>query len=76
MHTIANAAKEIIKDGVNGYLIDFSVEQLAEKILELTSDSEKLESFSSHTWDDIQKFDENTIMNQWIDFYNEIVNKQ
>lgn len=68
--------KEIISNGVNGYLIDFNIQHLADKILELTSNQEKLESFSSHTWDDIQKFDENIIMNQWIEFYTVIVNKQ
>lgn len=65
--------KEIIKDGVNGYLIDFSVEQLAERILELTSDSEKLESFSSHCYDEIDRFDFKKIMNQWIEFYESVV---
>lgn len=65
--------KEIINEGVNGYLIDFSAEQLAEKILELTSDSEKLEFFSSHCHNEIDRFDFNKIMNEWIEFYQNIV---
>ncbi|MFA7615950.1 MAG: glycosyltransferase [Weeksellaceae bacterium] len=68
--------KEIVKDGVNGYLIDFSVEQLAEKILELTSNSEKPESFSSHCHDEIERFDFEKIMNQWNEFYRSIVQSQ
>jgi glycosyltransferase involved in cell wall biosynthesis len=65
--------KEIVKDGVNGYLIDFSVQELAQRILELTSDSEKLESFSSHCYDEIDRFDFKKIMNQWIEFYESVV---
>jgi len=64
--------KEIIKDRVNGYLIDFSVEQLAEKILELTSNPEKLQEFSNHCHDDIDRFDFEKIMKQWDEFYQSI----
>ncbi len=65
--------KEIIADGVNGYLIDFDVQELADKILKLTSNPGLLNQFSKNTSQDLHKFEEEKIMNEWIDFYNSIV---
>lgn len=67
--------KEIIKDGVNGCLIDFSVELLAEKMLELISNPEKLQELSDHCHDEIDRFDFEKIMKQWDKFYRLIVER-
>ena len=61
--------KEIIKDGVNGYLIDFDVKLLADKILYLTLKPDKLLEFSNNAWIDIDKFAFENIMKQWINLY-------
>ena len=62
--------KEIISDNVNGFLIDFEVKKLAERILKLISNPELLNQFSENTSIDLHKFQKENIMNEWIDFYN------
>ena len=64
--------KEIIADGVNGFLIRPDVQKLSEKILELISNPKMLNQFSENTFQDLHKFEEEKIMNEWIDFYNSL----
>src|SRR5690625_1561391 len=68
--------KEIIADKVNGFVIPFSYEVLAEKISELIDDEKKLQSFSKHSYDDLNKFDNERIMQEWVTFYKEINNEK
>lgn len=49
----------MITDGVNGFLIDFDVQELADKILQLTSNPEILNQFSENTSQDLYKFEKN-----------------
>ncbi|MDG4944792.1 glycosyltransferase [Weeksellaceae bacterium KMM 9713] len=64
--------KEIIRNGINGYLIDFNVNQLADRIVELVSNPDQLRVFSSNTWIDKEKFDFENTMKQWVDFYEQV----
>lgn len=64
--------KEIIREGINGYLVDFDVNALADKILTLVKDPQLLSEFSQNTSIDINKFDYQLIMKQWEEFYREI----
>lgn len=69
--------KEIIRDGVNGYLVEVNDTQtLADKILKLISNHQLLEEFSANTSLDLHKFDKEKIMQEWINFYEEIVNEK
>lgn len=67
--------RETIRHGINGYLIEPSPQKLAEKILKLIKDSQKLEEFSNNTKIDFGKFNQEKIMNQWQDFYCSLKNK-
>ncbi len=57
---------EIIDDGVNGYLIeDGNVEEFAEKLLRIMKDDELRKSFSEHTGDNLDRYNIESIMEQW-----------
>ena len=64
---------EIVEDGVNGFLIDcYDVYQMSEKLLELMKNDDLRQSFSEHAKDNMDKFDKNKILNQWIYLIEEI----
>lgn len=68
--------KEIIREGVNGFLVDFNVEELASRMLKLTADSKLLKSFSSKTLIDMKLFELDTVMNEWAEFYYSIFEEE
>lgn len=64
---------EIVEDGVNGYLIDcYDTDKMSEKLLELMEDSNLRTSFSNHAMDNMEKFDKDKIIQQWIDLIEEM----
>ena len=64
---------EIVEDGINGYLIDcYDVDQMSEKLLELMENDDLRQSFSEHAKDNMDKFDKNKILNQWIELIETI----
>lgn len=64
---------EIVEDGVNGFLIDcYDVYQMSEKLLELMKNDDLRQSFSEHAKDNMDKFDKNKILNQWIELIETI----
>lgn len=70
---ISNGPAEIILDQVNGFLVPaFDIECMAKKLSELMSDSKLRDSFSHHAWDNIEKFDKNKIISQWISLIENI----
>ncbi len=73
---VTTGPSEIVKNNVNGFLIDcYDTKKMAEKIkFLLENDSIRLE-FSANTKVDLDKFDENTIMNEWDNLINRIKEK-
>ena len=64
---------EIVEDGINGFLIDcYDTGQMSEKLLELMKNDDLRQSFSEHAKDNMDKFDKNKILNQWIYLIEEI----
>ena len=64
---------EIVEDGVNGYLIDcYDTDKMSERLLELMKDSNLRSSFAKHAKDNMDKFDKNKIIQQWIDLIEEM----
>lgn len=64
---------EIVADGINGFLIDcYDVDQMSEKLLELMKNDDLRQSFSEHAKDNMDKFDKNKILNQWIELIETI----
>lgn len=64
---------EIIKDGVNGYLIDcFDVEKMADKICSLIEDENLRKSFSHHALEDTDKFSIKNVVKEWESLFQEM----
>lgn len=64
---------EIVEDGVNGYLIDcYDTDKMSERLLELMKDSNLRSSFAKHAKDNMDKFDKDKIIQQWIDLIEEM----
>ena len=64
---------EIVENGINGYLIDcYDIDEMSKRLLELMNDKEIRNRFSSHAKDNVDKFDKNMILNQWIELIKKI----
>ncbi len=68
---------EVIRDGVDGYLIDrFDVNLFVQKAVELLTDSEKLEAFSIEAKKRAKAFETSTLMPVFKEYLNDAVNRQ
>lgn len=64
---------EIVEDGVNGYLVEcYDTDKLSQKLLELMGDEALRQSFSEHAKDNMDKFDKDKILKQWIELIETI----
>ena len=64
---------EIIEDGVNGYLVEcYNTDKLSEKLLELMEDEVLRQSFSEHAKDNLDKFNKDKILKQWLELIETI----
>ena len=64
---------EIVEDGVNGYLVEcYDTDKLSQKLLELMEDEALKQSFSEHAKDNMDKFDKDKILKQWIELIETI----
>ena len=64
---------EIVKDGVNGFLVEcYNTDKLSKKLLELMEDEALRQSFSEHAKDNMDKFDKDKILKQWIELIETI----
>ncbi len=71
--TSAQGACEIIKNGKSGYLIeDRNKEEMANKILELLNDKQKLQEFSNNAYEEAKNYTFPVIKQKWLDFLGEI----
>ncbi len=65
---------EIVRDGVNGFLIEpYNIKNMAESIEKLIKDDELRKSFSMESRLDIEKFEKKNILKTWIDFICDLV---
>ena len=64
---------EIVEDGVNGYLVEcYDTDKLSQKLLKLMEDETLRQSFSEHAKDNMDKFDKDKILKQWIELIETI----
>ena len=64
---------EIIRDGIDGYLVDKgNIEALAQKIETLICDRKLREKFSEHSTENVYKFEKQTVLKQWIELIETI----
>lgn len=72
---VQTGPKEIITDGVNGYLVNcYDTEKMAALIINLMEDKEKRILFSEKSLTDIDKFSESKIINQWLALIDKTMN--
>lgn len=68
--------KDVIKDGVNGFLVpEGDIEGLAQKLIVLIKDETLRKQMGEKAYFDSEKYEENTIMGQWITLFNSLVKK-
>lgn len=64
---------EIIRDGVNGYLVEpYDCERLAERIVELAGDGELRRRFARNARLDMEKFDLQHILESWNEVFESL----
>ncbi len=58
--------REIVVDGVNGYLVENgNVEQMADRLLRLMQDEELRKKFSANAHNNLQRFELQEVLNSW-----------
>ncbi len=69
----AVALPELVKDGVNGYLFAADKNDLADKMLEILADENKLKSMAAQSLRLIQVHDKENTIKQFMDLYQKII---
>lgn len=65
--------KEIIRDGINGYLVEpYDCPKLAEKIVELAEDEMLRKKFAQNASLDMEKFDLKNILDSWNEVFESL----
>ena len=68
---------EIINDGENGFLVeDGNITQLSKKIKILIHNSELRKEMGKKAKKDVLRFSPDTIMNEWINLFNELIKNE
>lgn len=71
---IETGPSEIIRDGVNGYIIEpYSIKAMAKKIINLIENQTLRKEFSDNSLLDIEKFDKQVIVDKWRKLITDLV---
>lgn len=74
---IVTGPREIIRDGVNGVLVPpYDIELFAKRLSELMEKRELRIAYSEKSCLDLEKFSEETILQQWKDLISEVKNEK
>ena len=66
---------EIVEQDINGYLIEpFDIDDFAAKLSKLMKTPSLLEKFTNNSQNNMEKFDKKTIIDQWVDMFNDLCN--
>lgn len=69
--------KEIITDGVSGLLVkNGSIEDLTQKLKDLLTDEQLRRTLSKNAAEEVKRFNQETIMNQWNELIEKVCNKK
>lgn len=72
-YTCQCGPKDVITDGKDGYLVDEGDEEgFVQRLLELMKDTEKRKDFGKVARESSQRFDNETIMSQWLDLFSSL----
>lgn len=67
--------REIITDGIDGFLVDcYNIEEMAENISALIENDEFRKQISDNSSNNLEKFDKQKILEQWINLIEYILN--
>lgn len=70
---IQTGPDEIIRHGVNGYLVqNYNIEEMTNRILELIENEEQRIRFSQNSYLDLEKFSPDVIVQQWYELLGEL----
>lgn len=71
---VYSGPSDIIRDGVDGYLIEpFDTQLMAERICCLIEHPELRQQFSDNAWGNIDKFRKENVMSQWRELIDEVL---
>ncbi len=70
----ATGSRDIIKNGINGFLIN-SIDQMTEKIIEISKDSILYKKMQMEAWRTSQFYTSKSATQNLINFYNKIISK-
>lgn len=74
---IATGPAEIVKDGLNGYLVEpYNIDKMAEAINKLIKNNELRNEFSKHAYDEIEKFSMDSIIEQWEELFEHMCGRR
>lgn len=63
---VITGPREIVQDNIDGFLIDcYDKKQMADKICKLIENKALREQFSSHSYDNLDQFKKENIINKW-----------
>lgn len=70
---IETGPNEIVENNVNGFLIEkYNIKEMAIRINELLKNKDLRQKFSNNAYKNINKFKQDTIINEWINLINSI----
>ena len=69
----AIALPELVKDGVNGFLFEFNANDLADKMLKIIADKNKLQEMSRQSYTLIQKHSQPEVMKKFEKLYFDVI---
>lgn len=70
---IETGPNEIVENNVNGFLIEkYNIKEMAIRIDELLKNKDLRQKFSNNAYKNINKFRQDTIINEWINLINSI----
>lgn len=74
---IQTGPSEVIKNGINGYLIEpFDTDKMSELLSELMENSSLREEFASHVMDDMGKYNLDNVITQWNEVLDGLCSKK
>lgn len=70
---IVTGPRDIINDGINGILIPpYDISKFSDAICDLIVNTEKRQSMSKHSYDNIEKFSKSNVLAEWMKLIDEL----
>jgi glycosyltransferase involved in cell wall biosynthesis len=73
--TRVGLANELIKDGVNGFFIDWSADMLGNRLIQIISDTNLRDRMAGEAPKSVQKFEKTHVVNEYASYCKQLVSK-